>query len=35
MLNRAKECYQNNREVLRQKARNRELSDDKKNIKKE
>ena len=35
MLNRAKECYQNNREALRQKARNRELSDDKKNIKKE
>ena len=37
MLNRANEYYQNNREVLRKKARNKysELSDEKKNIKRE
>ena len=37
MLNRANEYYQNSKEVLREKARNkyRELSDEQKNIKRE
>ena len=37
VLNRTKEYYENNKEVLREKARNkyRELSDEEKNIKRE
>ena len=37
VLNRAKEYYENNKEVLREKARNkyRDLSDEEKNIKRE
>ena len=37
MLNRAKEYYQNKKDILREKARNKytELSDEQKNIKRE
>ena len=37
ILNRANECYENNKEVLREKAKNkyRELSEEEKNIKRE
>ena len=37
VLNRAKDCYENNKEVLREKAKSkyRELSEEEKNIKRE
>ena len=35
ILNRAKEYYKNNKEVLREKSKNRELSEEEKNIKRE
>ena len=37
MLNRAKECYENNKELLRERAKNkyRSLSEDEKDIKKQ